>query len=81
MPKQTTNTGNASKSLEKNFTLTDEETALLVQVIIDYKRANISKSVDWETIRNKCEEITNKSAENVYNEILDHPLGYMVWCT
>ena len=64
MSKQTTNAGKApSKSAEKNFTWTDEETALLVQVIIDYKAAKISKGLELETIKNKYEEITKNFIE------------------
>ena len=43
--------GNASK--DTNFTWTDEETTLLIQVVIDYKAAKMAKGLDWETVKTK----------------------------
>ena len=39
---------------------TDKETALLVQVVIDYKASQSVDGNDWETIKNKYKEITEK---------------------
>ena len=49
------NEGKADK--DTNFTWTDEETALLIQVVIDYKAAKMAKGLDWETVRTKYDEI------------------------
>ena len=40
-----------SKKPEKNFVWTDEETALLVQVIIDYKAYKAADGLDWESVK------------------------------
>ena len=40
-------------SKKTNFIWTDEETALLVQVVIDYKTSQAVDGKDWETIKNK----------------------------
>ena len=47
-------------SKKTNFIWTDEETALLVQVVIDYKTSQAVDGKDWETIKNKYKEITEK---------------------
>ena len=49
-----------TKKSEKNFLWSDDETALLVQVIIDYKSTKSANGLDWETIKNKYEEITER---------------------
>ena len=47
--------GKAGK--DTNFTWTDEENALLIQVVIDYKAAKMAKGLDWETVKTKYDEI------------------------
>ena len=41
-----------TKKTEKNFVWTDDDTALLVQVIIDYKTSKAANGLDWELIKN-----------------------------
>ena len=63
-----------TKKTEKNFVWTDDETALLVQVIIDYKTSKAANDLDWESIKNKYEEIAERflsrypRAESVVSE-------------
>ena len=63
-----------TKKTEKNFVWTDDETALLVQVIIDYKTSKAANGLDWESIKNKYEEISERflssypRAESVVSE-------------
>ena len=45
------------KKAEKDFSWTEEEAALLVKVIIDYKACKSSLSPDWKTVKSKYEEI------------------------
>ena len=46
-------------SKTKNFVWTDEETALLLKVVHEYKTTKISSSLDWETVRTKYTDIAN----------------------
>ena len=50
----------AEKTQKANFVWTDEETALLVKIIIDYKAAKSNLGLDWETVRMRYEEITER---------------------
>ena len=43
---------------KSNFMCTKEETALVVQVVIDYKASESVDGNDWETIKNKYKEMT-----------------------
>ena len=47
----------------KKITWTNEETTLLMQVIIDYKASKTSIALDWETTRNKFDDIMQKFIE------------------
>ncbi len=49
-----------SKKVEKNFSLTGEETALLLQIIIDYKSNKAALGLDWETVRSRYEDICER---------------------
>ena len=49
-----------NKKTEKHFVWTDEETALLMQVIIDYKAYKTADGLDWESVKKKYEEITER---------------------
>ena len=51
---------NSTKKSKKNFLWSDDETALLVQVIIDYKSTKASIGLDWESIKSKYEDITER---------------------
>lgn len=48
----------SGKKATKAFSWTDEECALLLHVIIDYKASKSAQGLDWDTIKNKYEEIT-----------------------
>ena len=51
----------AEKKVEKiNFVWTDEETALHIKIIIDYKAAKANLGLDWETVKMRYEEITER---------------------
>ena len=41
------------KKPEKNCVWTDEETTLLVQMIIDYKAYKAADVLDWESVKKK----------------------------
>ena len=41
------------KKLVKNVIWTDEEPALLMQVIIDYKAYKAADDVDWKSVKKK----------------------------
>ena len=45
---------------EKSYVWTDEETALLVKIVIDYKALKANLGLEWETIKNRYEEITTR---------------------
>ena len=59
MAEQSTN-ANTSSSKKNNFVWTDQETSLLVQVVIDFKASKALDGIDWETIKNKYNEISEK---------------------
>ena len=44
----------------KTFSWTDEETSLLLQVVIDYKASKTATGLDWETVKNRYEDITER---------------------
>ena len=50
------------------FSWTDEETALLMKVILGYKTTKLSEGKDWETIRSKSDDIKQKFSEHYPNE-------------
>ena len=39
------------KKADKHFTWTDDEVALIVSVILDYKTAKSNQGLEWETIQ------------------------------
>ena len=45
---------------KSNFICSEEETALLVQVVIDYKASQSVDGNEWETIKNKYKKMTKK---------------------
>ena len=59
------------KVVEKNFTWTEEETALLIKVVIDYKAAKSSLALDCETIRNRYEELVERLEENYPSDLTE----------
>ena len=59
--KQTTNMATAPEKLRKvQFSWTEEETALLLKVVADYKVSKLSGGQDWETVRTKYDDITSR---------------------
>ena len=50
----------SGRSTKKNLPWTDEETALLLQVIIDYKSSKAALGLDWETIKSKYDDICER---------------------
>ena len=61
LPKKSKNTSTgSSKKADKNFTWTDEETALLLQVIIDYKSSKAALGLDWESVKSKYEDVCER---------------------
>ena len=42
---------------EKVFSWTEEETALLLKVALEYKTAELAEGKDWQTIRAKYEDL------------------------
>ena len=77
MPKkqQTSTTDDRSqegdKVVDKNFIWTEEETALLMKVVLDYKAAKFSLGLDWETIRNRYEELVERLKENYPSDLTE----------
>ena len=59
------------KVVDKNFKRTEEETALLMKVVLDYKAAKCSHGLDWETIRNKYEELVERLQENYPSDLTE----------
>lgn len=53
---------------KENFTWTDEELRLLLDVINDYKAEKASSGLDWETVKNKYEHIRMKFTERYPND-------------
>ena len=52
------------KEGEKNFIWTDDETSLLLRVVMDFKAQKSSQGLDWETIKNRYEDITERFITN-----------------
>ena len=52
--------GKKGKTVEKSFSLTEEEITLLLHVIIDYKMRWAADGLGWETIKSKYEEIAER---------------------
>ena len=50
----------SGRTNKKNLSWTDEETALLLQVIIDYKSSNAALGLNWETIKSKYDNICER---------------------
>ena len=50
----------SGRTNKKNLSWTDEETALLLQVIIDYKSSNAALGLNWETIKSKYDDICER---------------------
>eukprot|EP00112_Aurelia_sp_Birch-Aquarium-sp1_P016380 Seg3708.3 transcript_id=Seg3708.3/GoldUCD/mRNA.D3Y31 product="hypothetical protein" protein_id=Seg3708.3/GoldUCD/D3Y31 len=48
------------KKGSKTFSWTDEETSLLLQVVIDYKASKTAAGLDWETVKTRYEDITER---------------------
>ena len=48
------------KSKKIQFSWTEEETALLLKIVLDYKVSKLAGGQDWETVRTKYEDITSK---------------------
>ena len=54
----------ANRNEKKNFILTDEETALLINIIIHYKSDKLGRGIHWNTVREKFNDITKLFIEN-----------------
>jgi len=50
----------SGRTTKKNLSWTDEETALLLQVIIDYKSSKAALGLDWETVKSKYDDICER---------------------
>ena len=57
-----------SESKSKFFKWTEEEEALLLKVIHEYKTTKLRSGQDWELIRSKCEDIRLKFTSSYPNE-------------
>ena len=55
-------------SKTKNFVWTDEETALLLKVVHEYKFTKISSGIDWETVRTRYTYIANSFVQKYPKE-------------
>ena len=53
--------GNAKRG---KFSWTEEETALLLKVVLDYKTAKLAGGQDWENMRTKYDGISSKFRNN-----------------
>ncbi|KAL9956170.1 hypothetical protein ACROYT_G037611 [Oculina patagonica] len=53
----------AAEAADKNFTWSDEEINLLLNVVIDYKARKAGEGVDWETVMSKYEDVTKMFLE------------------
>ena len=60
--------GKKGKTVEKSFSLTEEEITLLLHVIIDYKMRWAADGLGWETIKSKYEEIAERFQERYPKE-------------
>ena len=43
--------------MKKDFQWTDDESELLLNIIYNHKATKALNNVDWESVKNKCEEI------------------------
>ena len=50
----------SGRTTKKSLSWTDEETALLLQVIIDYKSSKAALGLDWETFKSKYDDICER---------------------
>ena len=51
------------KSKSDNFSWTDDEVELLLNVAIDYKTTKTMENIDWESCHSKCQDILDKYKE------------------
>ena len=56
------------KSKSKIFTWTDEESALILQTVLEYKTTKLSSGNDWETVMSKYEDIAGLFIANYPEE-------------
>ena len=52
------------KEGERNFIWTDDETSLLLQVVMDFKAQKSSQGLDWEAVKSRYEDITERFIAN-----------------
>ena len=50
---------------------TEEETAILLKIVLDYKTAKYAAEQDWETIRSKYEDLACRLQEAYPDEVTD----------
>ena len=50
----------SGRKIKNNISWTDEETALLLQVIIDYKSSKAALGLVWETVKSKYDDICER---------------------
>ncbi len=55
--KKQTRVTNNNVDDEKNFTWIEEEIALLLRVVLEYKTSKAAAGIDWETVKSKYEDI------------------------
>ena len=61
----------ATNITKKLFVWTEEETALLLKIVLDYKTAKYAAGQDWETIRSKYEDLACRLQEAYLDEVTD----------
>ena len=61
----------AAKNTNKLFNWTEEETALLLKVVLDYKTAKLAIAQDSEAIRSKYDDLAKRLIEAYPNEVTD----------
>ena len=59
------------KKETRRWIWTKEETALVIKVVLDYKAAKFSLGLDWETIRNRYEELVERLKENYHSDLTE----------
>ena len=62
------------------FIWSDEETALLLKITLEYKTSRLADGQDWETVRSKYEDLYKKfiaAYPNEEEEIEAFPRGQM----
>ena len=68
----------AAKNTKKLYNWTEEETALLLKVVLDYKTATLAIAQDWETSRSKYDDLAKRLIKAYPNEVTDEfPSGQM----